>query len=131
MPDLSVVVTCYNLEDYVGEAIASVLSQDFGGEVEIIVVDDCSTDASADRIRAHPQARYVRTERNSGVLLATLAGLQECASEVVFFLDGDDIWEPGKLSAVMPPTNTSPEGAMVNSSTIFPCKVGRSRRARL
>jgi glycosyltransferase involved in cell wall biosynthesis len=100
--DASVVVTCYNLERYIGAAIESVLAQDFAGEVEVIVADDCSTDGSANVIRACPDVRYLRTPRNGGVLLAMLAGLEATTSDLVFFLDGDDLWEPGKLSAVLP-----------------------------
>src|SRR6478672_7597777 len=102
MPDASVVVTCYNLERYIGAAIESVLAQDFGGEVEVIVVDDCSTDGSAGVIRSHDRVRCLQTDRNGGVLLAMLAGLEVTTSDIVFFLDGDDLWESDKLSAVLP-----------------------------
>jgi glycosyltransferase involved in cell wall biosynthesis len=98
---VSVVVTCFNLERYIGRAIESVLSQDIARDVEIIVVDDCSSDGSHDRIREFESVRYVRTERNSGVLLATLQGIEEASGDCLFFLDGDDIWEPTKLRACM------------------------------
>ncbi|HEX6660778.1 MAG TPA: glycosyltransferase [Sphingomicrobium sp.] len=97
----TVIITCYNLERYVGDAIRSVLAQTFDGELEIIAVDDCSTDGSADIIRSFPEVRYVRTERNGGVLLATLSGIETSTSENLFFLDGDDVWDPGKVAAVM------------------------------
>ena len=96
---IAVVITCFNLERYIGDAILSVLAQDVGRDNidEIVVVDDCSTDASASIIQALPGVTYLRTPRNSGVLLATLAGIAATRSELVFFLDGDDIWEPTKL----------------------------------
>lgn len=96
---IAVVITCFNLERYIGDAILSVLAQDIGRDNidEIVVVDDCSTDASASIIQAFPGVTYLRTPRNSGVLLATLAGIAATRSELVFFLDGDDIWEPTKL----------------------------------
>jgi len=100
--DASVVITCFNLERYVGAAIGSVLGQDCGAEVEVIVVDDCSTDASDAVIRGFAGVRYLKTERNGGVLLAMLAGLAATSSDLVFFLDGDDLWEPNKLAAVLP-----------------------------
>ena len=102
MADASVVITCFNLERYIGAAIGSVRGQEYSGEVEIIVVDDCSTDRSADVIRSFPGVRYLQTDRNGGVLLAMLAGLEAASAAIVFFLDGDDLWEPAKLSAVMP-----------------------------
>jgi glycosyltransferase involved in cell wall biosynthesis len=113
MPDASVVVTCYNLERYIGAAIESVLAQDHGGEVEVIVVDDCSTDASAAVIRSYDGVRYLKTERNGGVLLAMLTGLEATSSDLVFFLDGDDLWEPGKLSAVLPRFAANPRVGFV------------------
>lgn len=100
MPEpVTVVVTCYNLERYVGAAIESVLAQDYGGPVEIIVVDDCSSDQSAGVIQSYPEVACLRTERNRGVLLATVAGIEQAGADLLFFLDGDDLWEPGKLSA--------------------------------
>ena len=99
MPSLvSVIITCYNLERYVGAAIESVLSQRYDGQVDLIVVDDCSTDSSSDVIHRYPQVRYLQTPRNSGVLLATVMGLRAAKGDVVLFLDGDDLWHPDKLS---------------------------------
>lgn len=97
---VSVVVTCFNLERYIGEAIGSVLAQVDSGAVEIIVVDDCSIDDSARVISGFAGVRLVQTERNSGVMLAMLAGVEAAANDRICFLDGDDLWEPGKLAAV-------------------------------
>lgn len=96
----SVIITCYNLSLYIAEAIRSVVGQDYDVPFEVIVVDDCSTDRSAEIIRAFPEVRYVRTETNSGVLLATVTGLEAATGDLIFFLDGDDVWEPGKFAAV-------------------------------
>ena len=101
MQTVSVIVTCYNLERYIGAAIESVLGQRFDDPVEIIVVDDCSSDDSAAVIKSFPQVRYVRTGANSGVLLAMLEGLRNCSGEFIFLLDGDDVWEPEKLARSM------------------------------
>ncbi len=94
---VSVVITCYNLENYIGDAIRSALEQDFSGAVEILVIDDCSTDGSRDVIQSYSGVRYIRTVENSGVLLATVLGLSEATHDIVFFLDGDDLWYPDKL----------------------------------
>ena len=93
----SIVITCYNLERFVGEAIQSVLDQDASGEVEIIVVDDCSTDGSAVVIQSFSSVRYLCTPTNSGVLLAMVQGIEASTHDIIFLLDGDDIWEPRKL----------------------------------
>lgn len=96
-PGCSVVITCYNLERYIAASIRSVLDQEGGEDVEIIVVDDCSTDGSAAAIRAFPGVRYERTPTNSGVLLAMLQGIEAASHDIIFLLDGDDLWEPEKL----------------------------------
>lgn len=110
---VSVVVTCFNLAPYIGDAITSVLAQQFAGEVEIIVVDDCSTDGSAEIIKSFPRVRYLHQPSNGGVLLATLAGLEAASHDVVAFLDGDDLWEPGKLDAVAAALAADPRAALV------------------
>jgi glycosyltransferase involved in cell wall biosynthesis len=97
---ISVVVTCFNLEAYVGEAISSILAQDIAGSLEIIVVDDCSTDGSAAVIQRFEQVRYLRTSSNDGVLLAMIAGIDAATGDILCFMDGDDLWEPDKLSRV-------------------------------
>ena len=119
MADASVIVTCFNLERYIAAAIASVRAQDYPGEVEIIAVDDCSTDRSADVIRSFPGVRYLRTTRNGGVLLAMLAGLEAAGADLIFFLDGDDLWEPGKLSAVIPRFAGDPRLGFVTHDLIY------------
>ena len=119
MADASVVITCFNLERYIGAAIGSVRGQEYSGEVEIIVVDDCSTDRSADVIRSFPGVHYLRTDRNGGVLLAMLAGLEAASADLVFFLDGDDLWEPAKLSAVIPRFAANPRLGFVTHDLVY------------
>jgi glycosyltransferase involved in cell wall biosynthesis len=100
---VSVIVTCHNLEKYIDLAISSILRQDYEGPVEIVVIDDCSTDRSAEIIKSYGDSsvRYVRSPNNVGVLGATLLGLDSTTGSVVLFLDGDDVWEPTKVSRVV------------------------------
>jgi glycosyltransferase involved in cell wall biosynthesis len=99
MSSATVIITCYNLERFVGAAIESALGQDCIDKPEIIVVDDCSTDGSEQIIRSYP-VQYVRTDHNSGSLLAMLAGLETASNDIVCLLDGDDIWRADKLREV-------------------------------
>lgn len=96
---ITVIITCFNLEKYVAEAIESVLNQTYDGPVEILVIDDCSSDKSAEVIRRYEGVRYHRCAENGGVLLATVVGLQLARGDVVFFLDGDDIWCSNKIAS--------------------------------
>lgn len=118
-PRVSVVITCFNLAHFIGDAIKSVLAQDYAGDVEIIVVDDCSTDGSANVVRSFAGLRLVRMPRNSGVLLATLRGLDEVKTDLVFFLDGDDIWEPDKLRLCVRAFEQNPECLLVTHDLYF------------
>lgn len=97
---ISVVVIVFNLDAYVGQAIDSVLGQTRLAD-EIIVVDDCSTDQSAERVKAYgEQVRYLRTSKNSGALLAALYGVKAASGDVLCMLDGDDYWAGNKLEVV-------------------------------
>ena len=99
-PRLSVVIPTWNRAHILCEAIDSALNQ-HGGEVEVIVVDDCSTDGTLALVKrtfgSRVQVLQMATRggqgnaRNAGALLAS--------GEFVGFLDSDDVWLPGKLDA--------------------------------
>jgi glycosyltransferase involved in cell wall biosynthesis len=86
----------YDGEAYLGEAIESVLSQDYA-PVEVIVVDDGSTDGSADVARTFPGVRVLQQE-NAGNGGARNRAVAEASGELYAFLDADDRFTPGKLS---------------------------------
>lgn len=116
---ITVLITCHNLERYIGEAIESVLSQDYEGPVEVLVVDDASTDKSATVIRNYPSVVYLPTPANLGVLMATVHGLRHASGEVVFFLDGDDVWRKDKLSLCMERFNRDPKLVLVTHDLLY------------
>ena len=98
---ISVLIDTYNHERFIEKAINSVLEQDFPvADREIIVVDDGSTDSTAQIVqRFEPRLRYIRKE-NGGQASAFNVGIPECRGQIIAFLDGDDYWLPGKLSRV-------------------------------
>jgi hypothetical protein len=100
-PYISVLVDTYNHERFIEEALVSVLEQNVAdAEREVIVVDDGSTDRTAEIVgKFAPRIRLIR-KQNGGQASAFNAGIPECAGEIVAFLDGDDWWAPGKLQAV-------------------------------
>ena len=95
---VSVVLPTYNRAATVGDAIDSVLRQSHG-DFELIVVDDGSKDASAERIAqfTDPRIRYV-AQQNAGVSAARNRGVRQARGELVAFLDSDDVWKPEKLA---------------------------------
>ena len=85
MHNVSVVIPCFNGEKYLKSAIESVLNQT-GIDVEIIVVDDGSTDKTKDVVTAFPEVRNLYHE-NHCVSYSRYRGLDECSGEFVIFLD--------------------------------------------
>ena len=130
-PFMSVLIDSYNQESFIEEAIASVLQQDFpAAETEILVVDDGSTDRTAEIVEKFaPQVRLLR-KRNGGQASAFNAGIPETQGEVVAFLDGDDWWAPNKLSAVARVLAADPAVGLVGHGTTQVFLDGR-RRAEL
>lgn len=99
-PTISVVIPLYNKEQEIEQTIRSVLAQTRQPE-EILVVDDGSTDRSAEIVRAiaSPLVRLI-TQANAGVSAARNRGIAEARSQYIALLDGDDQWEAGFLEAV-------------------------------
>lgn len=97
-PLLSVVIPTWNRAQLVCDAVNSAL---FSAEVEVIVVDDASTDATASVLKAAfgPRIRLLRLEHRRGPGGARNAGARLARGEFVAFLDSDDVWLPGKLDA--------------------------------
>jgi glycosyltransferase involved in cell wall biosynthesis len=100
IPDVSVVIPCYNAERWVGRAIESVLTQE-GVTVEVIVIDDGSTDNSVDVLRAYGERIHWETGPNRGACAARNRGLELARAEYVMFLDADDYVEGQFLPAAV------------------------------
>src|SRR5690606_20987586 len=108
---VSVVIPAYNVGPHIAEAIESVLAQDYP-QVEIVVVDDGSKDDTAEVVATrYPQVSLIRKE-NGGAATARNAGIRAARGEFVAFLDADDIWLPGKLTAQIDYLRAHPDVAM-------------------
>jgi glycosyltransferase involved in cell wall biosynthesis len=96
MPTVSVIVPTWNRADLIGETLRSVLAQSHR-PAEVIVVDDGSTDATAEVVSAFaPAVRYLR-KPNGGVASARNHGAREATGTWLAFVDSDDLWHPRKL----------------------------------
>ena len=95
-PLVSVMIGAYNAAPYLGEAIESALGQDYE-PIELIVVDDGSTDGTAEVARRYSQARVIQQE-NGGNGSARNRAVENASGELYAFLDADDLFTPGKLS---------------------------------
>lgn len=97
-PLVSVIVPAFNASEYIGETIDSILSQSYPN-LEVIVVDDGSTDDTKDRLSAFGNRIAYHYQNNSGVSAARNAGILRSRGELVTCIDADDIMNPGKVSA--------------------------------
>ena len=89
---VSVVIATYNMADYLPLAVRSVLDQTYGN-VEVVVVDDGSTDRTLDAIEAfrdNPRVKYL-VQSNSGQAAAKNHGVRESSGSYIAFLDADDM----------------------------------------
>lgn len=117
-PFVSVIMPAYNARPYIGEAIRSVLDQDYPN-LELIVVDDGSSDGTADEARLFGERVRVYERTNGGPAAARNFGLSVAQGELIAFLDADDIWLPGKLAAQVSHLQAHPEIGMVFSRFLF------------
>lgn len=100
-PLISVIVTCFNQEGFIRDAVASVLNQSWK-KLECIIIDDGSTDNSRrviQELQAADERIRVILQSNSGVSAARNAGFREARGAFIQFLDGDDLLAQDKLAA--------------------------------
>ena len=96
---VSVIIPVFNAENYLGEAIESVINQTYQ-PVEIIIVNDGSTDCSEQIARSYSKVHYI-TQTNQGCAAARNTGLGAARGGFIAFQDSDDIWLPQKLETQM------------------------------
>ena len=111
-PRVSVLINNYNYGRFVAEAIESALAQDFG-RTEVIVVDDGSTDESAAVLAEFEGRVRILRQQNRGQAAAINAAVAASSGELLCFLDADDWWAPGKLSAVVAAFDAEPAAVLV------------------
>lgn len=119
-PLLSVVIPTWNRSRLVCEAVESALVQR-RGSVEVIVVDDCSTDDTCAVLaeRFGPDIRLLSLARRGGARAARNAGARLAAGELLAFLDSDDLWLPGKLDAELRVFELLPGAEAVVSDNLY------------
>lgn len=127
-PLVTVLIDTYNHQLFIDDAINSVLGQDFpASETEILVVDDGSTDNTSEHIRKFAPHVRLLSKVNNGQASAFNMGIPESRGEIVAFLDGDDWWAPGKLTAVVEAFASNPNVGLVGHGVTEVHPDGRRR----
>lgn len=113
-PLVSIIIPAYNAEPWIGEALASCIGQTWKN-IEIIVVDDGSTDATPGIVEAIEDSRLqLFQQKNAGAAAARNRGIQEALGELIQFLDADDILSPDKLERQVEALSEEPAGAVAS-----------------
>ncbi len=111
---VSTVIPAYNSQTTIRAAIDSALAQDFAGQ-EIIVVNDGSTDGTADVLAEYGQQITVINGTNGGAGRARNAGITIASGEYIALLDADDAWLPGRLATTVDALRNNPEAVLAFS----------------
>ncbi len=114
MPLISTIIPAYNgASRYLDQAIQSILAQTCC-DLELIVVDDASTDETARVVSRYPQARYIQRTTNGGQAAARNDGARLAAGSFLAFLDQDDLWKPTFLEETVPILQRHTNAAVVH-----------------
>lgn len=114
-PRVSIIMPAYNVQDFVAEAVESIATQSFES-LELIIVEDGSTDTTADRLRqvqeSWPRAAGLLTvlhQQNGGAAAARNLGAERARGELLAFIDADDRWPPDALAQLVACLEAFPE----------------------
>jgi glycosyltransferase involved in cell wall biosynthesis len=124
-PKVSVLMITYNQQEYIGQAIQSVLMQKTDFAFELVIGEDCSIDGTLEICQTYQQKhlgqiRLLTHENNLGMTRNFLSTLQQCHGEYLAILEGDDFWiDPLKLQKQADFLDTHPDFALVFTRTEF------------
>jgi peptidoglycan-N-acetylglucosamine deacetylase len=120
-PPVTVIVPAYREEAVIVKTIQSLVSQEYPGELEVLVVDDGSPDATYERARAafgdHPRVRLFR-KANGGKASALNFGLTAARGEIVICLDADTIFAPNTVGELVEPLRDPKVGAVAGNAKV-------------
>jgi len=127
MPRLSIIIPTYNRAHCIGRALDSIRQQ-VGGDFEVVLGDDASTDGTLDAVqRIFCDAKVAKLAVNSGAAAARNAAMQLATGEFLAFLDSDDEWLDGKIVAQLAYLESNPNVVGCATSHIYVLRDGRRR----
>ncbi len=117
LPRVSVVICVYNGAQYVGHALDSVFAQGFDG-MEVIVVDDGSTDTTPQVLEGYGDRVRVIRQDNRGEAAARNTGVEASRARYTAFLDADDVWLPGRLEKTVAALDSEPNAVLAYADAV-------------
>lgn len=118
---ISVIIPVYNVEQYVVQCLQSVADQTWDGEIECIIVDDCGTDASMEKVDEFLSLydgsidfKVIRHEKNRGLSAARNTGVEVSSGDYIYFLDSDDSITPKCLEILVGKVSDYPDVQLVH-----------------
>lgn len=131
-PFCTAILRCHNNESTVERALDSLVAQDLGEDLEIIAVDDGSTDDSWSRIaKFAPRVRIFRLTPNRGNIAAAYAGLDQARGDTFFLLDADDHADPDMASILTSALSAEPSAAFAFCDYAEQDEMGRGRIVKI
>jgi len=116
--NISVIIPTYNRAHALGRALDSVLAQSYPA-FEVIVVDDASTDETADLLANYQGIQIIKLTTNRGVSAARNAGIGQARGEWIALLDSDDSWAPEKLAMQVAAAEQEPQMRIFHTDEIW------------
>jgi len=118
-PAVSVVLPAYNVEDYIDEAVHSILAQTFT-DLELIIVNDASTDRTPNKLRAldAPQVKIITNAGNLGIPKTRNIGTAQARGKYIAVQDGDDFSLPTRLAEQVAHMEANPEIALLGTARL-------------
>lgn len=118
---VSIIITCYNLQHFIKDAVESLLHQRCNFDFEIILIDDASTDGSPAVIESihDPRLKTIFLEKNVGAASAINIAFEKCTGQYLCRFDGDDKWHPDYLAKAAAVLDQHPEVVLVHTDVAF------------
>ena len=118
--DVSIIIPVFNQFKYTHACLASLQTTEEQTRFEIIIVDDCSTDRTAEVLPQVDGVTYLRNERNSGFVTSCNRGAEKARGKYLVFLNNDTLVKPGWLTALLDTFAEESRAAIVGSKLVYP-----------
>ena len=118
--DVSVIIPVFNQFQFTHACLASLQAAEERSRFEVIVVDDCSTDETAELVPRMSGVVYLRNETNSGFIVSCNRGAEQGRGKHLFFLNNDTIVKPDWLTALLDTFAEEPRAGIVGSKLVYP-----------